>query len=130
MPDDETEQLADEGYECLWDGDLDRVLEIADILKERRYSAWFELRGRDERLVTCYYVNASTPENAIEDIREVETVLDSTSLELAQWEDITDDEERPHYPYGGVVCRAMPYEKDAPEDSQDWEDDSDSTRIG
>ena len=64
-----------------------------------------------EPLVACYYVNAATPADALESVREVETVLDGPSLELAQLEDVTDDEDRPHYPFAGVVCRAKPYEK-------------------
>lgn len=46
MKDDETTQLADEGYHNLSRGDFARVLEIADTLENLRYSACFELRGR------------------------------------------------------------------------------------
>ncbi|MEM7806885.1 MAG: bacterial transcriptional activator domain-containing protein [Planctomycetota bacterium] len=46
MDREETQRLADEGFAELEDGNYDRVLEIADELEARRYSASFELRGR------------------------------------------------------------------------------------
>lgn len=46
MADDDTVQLAGEGFELLQAGDYERVLDIANQLETRRYSACFELRGR------------------------------------------------------------------------------------